>query len=335
MFVLINPIRKLKNKLLFLALLSSPIIAIYGVAPVYIFQKFSLFLAVGAVVFLTLTILIFWAINIYLVGRLKTDWKRYLWSYLLISIVHLSVVITAPDFNEVKGKVVFFLAYPIISILAINTIILIIINSVSLRHEKEIAEIEIKSLKVSNLEAQKQVLLQQLQPHFLFNALSTLKSLISENPIESENYVVKLSEFLRYSVQAHTKEIVLLSEELQFTQDYIDLQKMRFGEALGCEIDLPDDLLSNKIPVFALQTLVENAIKHNSFTSKKSLFIKISWEGNRLKVSNNKSAKQLIAPSGTGLVNLQKRYQMVANKEIEIINQENEFTVFIPLIERL
>lgn len=241
------------------------------------------------------------------------------------------MVLASPNI-EIKSRVVFFVAYPIISILAINTIILIIINSVSLRHEKEIAEIEIKNLKVSNLEAQRQVLLQQLHPHFLFNALSTLKSLITENPEEGENYVVKLSEFLRYSVQAHAKEVVSLSEELRFTQDYIDVQKMRFGEALHCEIAIPDEVLSKKIPVYALQTLIENAIKHNNFTEKKPLLINIGWEGNRLKVSNNKQAKQLINPSGTGLTNLNKRYQIVANKDIEIINQDNEFIVFIHLL---
>lgn len=321
----------MKDKLFILAFISSPILAIYGVAPVYIFQKFSVVMAAYACMVLTVQMLIFWFINIFLVYQIKNSWKRYIASYLSVIILHFSMVLVAPNV-DIQSRVVFFIAYPVISILAINTIILIIMNSISLRHEKEIAEIEIKNLKLSNLEAQKQVLLQQLQPHFLFNALSTLKSLITENPEEGENYVVKLSEFLRYSIQAHAKEVVFLSEELRFTQDYIDLQKMRFGEALHCEVVIPDVILSKKIPVYALQTLVENAIKHNTFTTKKPLLINIGYGNNRLKVSNNKQIKQLINPSGTGLTNLNRRYQIVANKEIEIINQENEFVVFIHLL---
>ncbi len=321
----------MEHKLFRLAFISSPILAIYGVAPIYIFQHLFYPLMLGAFFFLTFIIFVFWLINIRLTHFAKEPFKRYALSYIFTTLLHFSMTILAPRF-PLQGDTIIFVAYPIISILAINSIILIIINSILLEYEKKIIESEIKNLKLSNLEAQKQVLLQQLQPHFLFNALSTLKSLISENPEEGESYVVKLSEFLRYSVQAHTKEVVFLSEELRFTQDYIDLQKMRFGEALHCEVAIPDEIFSKKIPVYALQTLVENAIKHNNFTEKKPLLISIGWEDNRLKVSNNKQAKQLVNLSGTGLTNLNRRYQIVANKDVEIINQENEFVVFIHLL---
>lgn len=321
----------MKDKLIKLAIISSPILAFYGVAPVYIFYKMEVLQIVFASVALTFIIFIFWLMNIYVLKIVKNAIQRYALSYALIILWHFITMFLEPHLIF-QADLGIFMAHRFISILAINTIILFIINSISLQYEKNIAEVEIRNLKVSNLEAQKQALLQQLQPHFLFNALSTLKSLIKENPEEGENYVLKLSEFLRYSVQAHANELVSLNEELRFTQDYLDLQKVRFGEALQCNIAIPDEVLAKKIPVYALQTLVENAIKHNAFTEKKPLIIRITWENKRLKVSNNKQAKQLINPSGTGLLNLQKRYQLVANHEVEIINQENDFTVFLYLL---
>jgi two-component system, LytTR family, sensor kinase len=221
---------------------------------------------------------------------------------------------------------------PLIPAIAINTLILILSNSIILQFQKESAELEIERLKVNNLEAQKLILLQQLQPHFLFNALSTLKSLISENPTNAEDYTVRLSDFLRYSVQAKNNEVVSLAEELTFTNNYIQLQKVRFGDSFQCPIDIPEQYLSKKIPVYALQTLVENAIKHNSFTDKKPLLIRVSVERNRIKVSNNLLPKTLQTPSGTGLENLNQRYKLITDKEIEIVKTETEFTLYIDLI---
>lgn len=254
-----------------------------------------------------------------------------MFSYIFVSSLHIFITTLVPKIQiEISNKL--FIAYPIISILAINTIILMMLNGILLQYEKENAEIEIKNLKLTNLEAQKQALLQQLQPHFLFNALSTLKSLINENTEEAEKYLLNLSEFLRYSVQAHSNELVNLEEELNFTKDYLNLQQVRFHEALFCVIDLPKTEFYRKIPVYALQTLVENAIKHNAFTNKKPLHITINLENDRIKIANNRLPKQLMQPSGTGLENLNQRYKIIANKEIEVISNENEFVVYICLL---
>jgi hypothetical protein len=321
----------MKQRLWRLALVTSPILAVYGVLPVYIFYPTPLPRILGAVVALCVVFFLYWGLNIYLLAWVKKSFARYAWSYFFANIIHILLFVPAPKPVD-DDNLVGFVAYPIISVLAVNTIILIIIRAIVLQAEKEAAEHEIKNLKFNNLEAQKQVLLQQLQPHFLFNALSTLKSLIRENPKAGEDYVVRLSEFLRYSVQAHAGDLVGLAEELQFTQAYLELQKARFGEALECQIDLPPLVLGHRLPSYALQTLVENAIKHNHFTEKKPLRIRIESEDDRLRVSNNRQPKQLTSPSGTGLANLDKRYQLTAERAIEIVKTENEFVVFIPLI---
>ncbi len=323
----------MENKLFRSALISSPIIGLIGSTPLYIIENLQFSKLLVLWLFLSLIVFIFWNINIYIILKIKqTDSvKRYIISFLAILLVqYINIfLIKQLNFDFVPKEAPY---YPFIPAIAINLIILILSNSIILQFQKESAELEVKQLKVNNLEAQKQILLQQLQPHFLFNALSTLKSLINENTSLAENYTVRLSDFLRYSVQAKNNEIVSLDHELKFTEDYIQLQKVRFGDSLVCQIDIPDIALSKKIPVFALQTLIENAIKHNSFTEKKPLIVKVKQEDNRLKISNNLVPKVLQIQSGIGLDNLNQRYKLIAELEIEIVKTETNFTVYIPLI---
>jgi len=225
------------------------------------------------------------------------------------------------------------IAYPILSILASNTITLILINLLLSQEKRQNAEAQIQKLSVANLEVEKKILQQQLQPHFLFNALSTLKSLIKDNPDDAENYTVKLSEFLRYSIDTNKNELVSLEDELQFTDGYIELQKARFPNSLFCTITVSDNILERKIPIFGLQTLIENAIKHNQFSSKKPLHIVIQSDENTIKVTNNRLQRVPYSfGTGTGLSNLNKRYQLIADKQIEIQESVMEFTVILNLL---
>jgi LytS/YehU family sensor histidine kinase len=227
-----------------------------------------------------------------------------------------------------------FLMYSLASTIAVNTIILVIINSELLKRDTEIAEFEIQNLKLANLKAQKQVLLQQLQPHFLFNALSTLKSLITENPEKAEVYSIHLSEFLRYSVHANQNDLVTLERECEFTKDFLNLQKVRFGAALQWTIDIDQDEYQKFIPVLSLQTVVENAIKHNTFTEKKPLNISIFSNDSILTVSNDKSPKQIVLRSGIGLRNLSDRYKLLTQDGLKIEEVENNFTIHLKLLEK-
>jgi two-component system, LytTR family, sensor kinase len=322
----------MKKKLYQVALISSPIMSMVGSVPLVIFEKiqmpkiFLLWLILACVIFL------FWNANIFLLSKIKNSNspKRYILSYLTVLIIQSVNIFVIVNLDLKPNDVNVFT--PLVPAIAINTLILILSNSIILQFQKESAELEIERLKVNNLEAQKLILLQQLQPHFLFNALSTLKSLISENPANAEDYTVRLSDFLRYSVQAKNNEIVSLMEELTFTKNYIELQKVRFGDSFKCKLNVPEQYLAKKIPVYALQTLVENAIKHNSFTDKNPLIIEVSVEGNRIKVRNNLLSKTLQIQSGTGLENLNQRYKLIANSEIEIVKTETKFTVFIDLL---
>jgi two-component system, LytTR family, sensor kinase len=322
----------MNKKLYRAAFISSPIMALVTSTPLYIVDNLEFSSVVWLWLSMTLLIFLIWNINIFIISKIgnPNNYKRYVSSYITVLILQSINIFVVKTFNlSIRPMPDFF---PFIPALALNTLVIILANSIIFQFQKESAELEVEQLKVINLEAQKKMLMQQLQPHFLFNALSTLKSLISENPNNAEDYTVRLSEFLRYSIQAKDRDLVNVEEELKFAKDYIDLQKVRFGAALHCEIDIPAFSLYQKIPVYAIQTLVENAIKHNAFTEKKPLFIHISMAGNRIKVENNKLTKKQNAPSGTGLQNLNERYKIMEETEISISETETHFTVYLNLL---
>lgn len=320
----------MKKKLYRIALISSPILALYGVTPMYIINKieFSFFLTM--LLILSVNIFIFWNIHIAILSSINhNSWKRYVLCFLLPFMAHFAFVLIGLIF-EFKPPNYNFL-HPFLAGIAINTIIIILTNSIIFQFQKESAEIEIERLKVSNLEAEKQVLIQQLQPHFLFNALSNLKSLIKENADVAEDYTVKLSDFLRYSVEAHQNELISLEKELAFTQDYIELQKIRFDDAFTYKIDIPATALLYEIPILALQTLVENIFKHNHLTEKNPLSFSIICTGDTLQIWNKKISVKLPERNSTGISNLKKRYQLTLHQPILVEENATEFKVTIPL----
>ena len=218
--------------------------------------------------------------------------------------------------------------------LVMNAVLVVILNSIITANKYTQSERELHDVKLQHSEAQKAALVQQMQPHFLFNALSNLKSLIKENADAAENYTIKLSEFLRYSVESHQSELVTLEKKLDFTIDYIELQKVRFGYAFSYEVKIPSDVKSYQIPVLALQTIVENIFKHNTFTNKKPLNFDINYHDQTLIVCNQKSVLRLAHKTSTGLVNLQQRYQLIMQRSINVEDSENYFSVTIPLLAR-
>lgn len=321
----------IRGRLMNKAVITTPLIALYGAAPAFLFTSLDIWSMIVSFLALSGGLFVLWILNVYLVQH-KNIISRYLLSYSLPLIVITAFSILGRDLSGQQFGHVQFI-YLFIATLAVNSIIIILIDSEILKKRKDMAESEVQQLRVSNLEAQKRALMQQLHPHFLFNALSVLKSLITQKPDVASDYTLRLSEFLRYSVKHQNDDLVRVSEELQFTSDYIELQKMRFGKALSFRIDIPDEVQEKKLPVFAMQSLVENAIKHNRFSVSKPLSVVIELRGKGIAVSNNRTPKPLVLKSGTGLKNLQERYKLHADKGIEILKESFEFTVILSLIE--
>ena len=190
----------------------------------------------------------------------------------------------------------------------------------------------LQKLKEEKLIFQYETLKNQVNPHFLFNSLNTLSSLIRTDADLSESFIQKLSSVYRYVLENKDKEMVPLSTELKFVTDFFYLQKIRDGEKIELNIETNENQNAFILPV-SVQMLVENALKHNAATRKEPLLITIHFEGiDKLVVRNDLRPKMLLAESSKiGLKNLNERCSLILNREIEIQETALEFIVKLPL----
>jgi len=175
----------------------------------------------------------------------------------------------------------------------------------------------------------------QLDPHFLFNSLNVLTSLIEEDPNQAQKFTTSLSKVYRYVLEQKNKDLVAVDEELQFARTYVRLLKMRFEDSIV--FDIPDQCSrpEARIVPLSLQLLLENAVKHNVVTSERPLHIKVFEKEGQLVVSNNLQAKQVLKKSsGVGLQNIQERYKIISNKKVNITKTASEFIVEIPMLTK-
>lgn len=216
----------------------------------------------------------------------------------------------------------------------INSFVLSFQNSVVIQNDKAKADRENSMLKTANAEAEAHLLRQQIHPHFLFNALSILKSLYKVDPKAAEEYLVCLSDFLRTSVSNNNIKMIKLKDEIKLCRDYIAMQKIRFGDALKCDFEISDkDLEKGFVPSFSIQPLLENAIKHNELTVESPLCINVGIENGFVQVVNNRKLKSTTEKSvGSGLANLSERYRILAHEEVIIDEDENRFSVRIKIL---
>lgn len=196
-------------------------------------------------------------------------------------------------------------------------------------HQEDLVEKEM--LKQQSLINELDALKNQINPHFLFNSLNSLNSLLRDNK-EATTFVNKLSFMYRYILQSGTQDLVTLIDELKFLDSYIYLIKTRYRDRFNIDIEIEDELLSEKIPPLALQLLVENAVKHNEISETHPLLVKVYSLNNEIVVENKvKLRTTFVDSTGNGLVNLNKRYVMLKKKNIVISNTDNMFKVKLPL----
>jgi uncharacterized membrane-anchored protein YhcB (DUF1043 family) len=202
--------------------------------------------------------------------------------------------------------------------------------------QKQTIMLENEALKRESLQSQFESLKNQLSPHFLFNSLTALKILIKEAPETAQNYVNSLSRALRYTLKSNEKQLVTLKEEMEFMESYLFLIRMRFGDNLSIVTNINENLLLRNLPPLTIQTLVENAIKHNEISKLRPLRIDISTTENDSLIVLNNIQKKLSEEEGTGigLTNLSKQFQLLFGKDITISIKNNQFKVEIPLIKQ-
>jgi sensor histidine kinase YesM len=190
-----------------------------------------------------------------------------------------------------------------------------------------------EQMKREHLALQYETLKSQVNPHFLFNSLNAVTSLISTDPDKAIVFVKKLSDVFRYVLEQKENEIISLETELQFLESYIFLQKIRFGENLNVNIDVSDRTFF--IIPLSLQMLVENAIKHNIISKEYPLTINISTKDTSyLAITNNLKKKPALNSNNLGLENIRSRYKFFTSNPVLVTENEHEFRVEMPLIEK-
>jgi len=195
--------------------------------------------------------------------------------------------------------------------------------------------IETEQLRNRQLKSELSALKNQISPHFLFNSLNTLVTLIHEDRDQAAKFTEKLSEVYRYILQVKDREFISLRTELQFCEAYLFLLKMRFEQGFKVNIDIPEKDLQKFVVPLTLQMLLENAVKHNIVSRNQPLMVDIySENGESLIVKNNLNVKSAEGHSTKkGLENIRSRYALLTDRDVDVIRTRHHFMVALPLVE--
>lgn len=195
--------------------------------------------------------------------------------------------------------------------------------------------INYEKLKTEQIATQYDSLKNQVNPHFLFNSLNALTSLVHDDQDKAVEFIRKLSQVYRYVLDTKDKEVVAINEEMDFLMSYLYLQKIRFDENLQYHIHIPESAEHSFIVPISLQMLLENAIKHNIVSQSRPLHVEIIAEEDYLTVRNNLQEKMHKDSTGIGLSNIKDRYSYMTRKEVIINKTETHFEVKLPLIKSI
>ncbi|MFZ1523951.1 MAG: histidine kinase [Saprospiraceae bacterium] len=220
-------------------------------------------------------------------------------------------------------------------ILIITFVVSLIFHAAFLYRKLQENRVKEQKIIAGNASAQFETLKNQIDPHFLFNSLNVLSSLIEENPENAQKFTTSLSKIYRYVLDQKDKELVPLKEELNFAKTYMKLLSMRFENSLT--YSLPDTMIDDdaKVVPLSLQLLLENTIKHNIVSDMQPLHITITLDADYLVVSNNFQKKEVLqGGSGVGLQNIISRYAILTKKQVRVESNDDSFIVKIPILTK-
>ncbi len=194
---------------------------------------------------------------------------------------------------------------------------------------------ESERLKKESVISQFELLKNQISPHFLFNSLNALITLVPEDAELSVLFIQKLSNVYRQVLTYNEKKTIEMESELNFLKDYLFLFQMRFGENLIIRYELPESFENVMIVPFALQMLIENAIKHNTISQRKPLVISLISNGEKIVIKNNLQKKTSgVESTNTGLNNIVSRFKLLTDQPVEVVVTAFEFSVSLPLLTK-
>jgi sensor histidine kinase YesM len=298
---------------------------------------FSFFIAVALIIYKGN---MFFLMNYRVQYRYNTlPYGKMIAVHFLVNIVYSAAVSLAflSTWNRIVNNEAPFDKYVMTTTLGVLVCVLFINNAYEmlfLNTENIISKEKTLELERSKTRAELCMLTSQVDPHFMYNALNTLSYIIQKQPQQAERYNVMLANMYRYVLQHHQSHTVLLSEELEFCSLYFSLQQLRFGNSVSLDITQEcEHLYKMRVPPLSVQTLLENAYKHNMFTDEKPLRIKIHITSRKIAVSNNLQKK---IPDhyclGTGLSNLRKRIALLMNEQMEVAQSAKQFSVKLPVL---
>ncbi len=214
-------------------------------------------------------------------------------------------------------------------------IVVLIIHLIHLYKWYQESRVTEQKIIASTASAKFESLKNQIDPHFLFNSLNVLSSLIEENPENAQKFTTSLSKVYRYVLEQKDKDLVTIAEELSFAKTYMNLLKMRFEDSLTYELPESELNFDAKVVPLSLQLLLENTVKHNVVSEQKPLHIKIYVENNYLCVENNLQKKQVLQEhQGVGIQNIISRYGLISKRKIAIEQTETYFKVKLPILTK-
>lgn len=268
--------------------------------------------------------------------------KRILIGFILSFLVSIVVIFLLRIFEDVIIQGLSFSVFLSQEHMANYLVAIIITLVVTLAFHafyfyKAYAENKVKEQKViaGTASAQFESLKNQIDPHFLFNSLNVLSSLIEENPDNAQKFTTSLSKIYRYVLEQKDKELVSVEEELSFAKTYMNLLKMRFENSISYELPTDFDNPEAKVVPLSLQLLLENTIKHNVVSEQKPLHIKIYIENNYLIIENNLQKKEVLQDrKGVGLQNIVNRYGLISERKVMVEQTETAFKVKIPILTK-
>jgi sensor histidine kinase YesM len=291
-------------------------------------------------------ILSFWVINFALVDfsclwNNKKEISKLLWRIMLSTLVSIIVFVGIGFADEsrlllsqVKGDLMYSQKawfYLLLRISLLNGLMILIKYFYDLSAKSRRVELELETLKRENLMALHESLKQQLNPHFLFNSLNTLKSLVKQDQGQSLKFIDELASIYRHMLVYNGRPEVTLDEEIRFLQSYVGLLQIRYGDAFAVSIQIPPSILDATLPPNTLQILIENVVKHNVFSQKRPLKVRIYEESGLLIVENNLQFKKAEETSGVGLNNIGNRFEILKGKGIIVEKNESSFKVSLPI----
>ncbi len=272
----------------------------------------------------------------------KFQWKKRVFARLIIQlaitviiafIVSVLVTLFANWISPYTEDLYTVLLYNALIYAVVNILVTTILEGWLFFMESDKAKMKAETLERELSQIRFEVLKSQINPHFMFNSLNVLSGLIEKDVAKAQLFIDEFSHIYRYVLETIEKPVVSLEEELGFVRSYIFLQQIRYGGSLTLSVNLPSNMLKMLLPPLSLQTILENAIKHNIVNQLQPLQIDISNEDRWLLIRNNMQPKISSGRNtGLGQKNLVKRYTMIGEDKPIFTVETNHYLVKLPLI---